>query len=256
MLFMIMGVLQMGLLMQARNLTQYSVYRATRAGSVNHGDCIPMMHSAIASLIPSFVSFLGDTSGAGTHGGKLGAVFRRVMNNRFDPGLTQGSSTGYTESILWLVKEKPLGAVLHGMDLNRGEFSDWDSGDDPNGGAGGVDPLRLEVRMVYWYPLRLPLIDWVFSRIVLAQWGLMAYNNTTPYAPTQTATNWSLNGTLGTTTDPLAPDYFNATIKAELMRRYALRQYSFPILVSSRMRMMTPPRVRFFDPPQNLCGFP
>src|SRR3954453_20200487 len=79
MLFFVLTILQMGLLMQARNLTQYAVFRATRAGSVNHGDCTPMMHAAVASLIPSYVSFAGGITGNGTLGDKLGRTFARVM---------------------------------------------------------------------------------------------------------------------------------------------------------------------------------
>ncbi len=63
------------------------------------------------------------------------------------------------------------------MSLNgSGELGDWDQGDP----GGAPIPVRLEVRMVYWFPLRMPLIDWVLSRIVLAQWGLMAYTSVSP----------------------------------------------------------------------------
>src|SRR5258708_7424895 len=95
MLFFILAIMQMGMLMQARNLTQYAVFRATRAGSVNHGHCEPMMHAAVASLIPSFVSFAGGITGSGTLGSKLGVAFSRVApislppyTAKFDPRMT------------------------------------------------------------------------------------------------------------------------------------------------------------------------
>src|SRR5437868_1991201 len=113
-LFMVMCTLQLFLIIQARLLTQYAVFRATRAGSMNHGDCVPMMHAAVGALIPSFVSFAGSIGGAGTPGAKLGSVFRRVAPSvgapyaaKFDPLLTGGQAAGgFTESILWLVKEQ------------------------------------------------------------------------------------------------------------------------------------------------------
>lgn len=254
MLFFILTILQMGMLMQARNLTQYAVFRATRAGSVNHGNCVPMMHAAVASLIPSFVSFAGGITGAGTMGSKLGNAFSRVMPAsvppyvaKFDPTMTGGQAPpGFTESIVWLVKERPTIGELTALDLNNGEFSDWDQGDDSNGG--GTEPLRLEVRMIYWYPLRLPFIDWVFSRVVLAQWGLLPYSSQAPYMPVRTATNWSAY-----TTNPLATDSWEMIIKNELVRRIGLKQYSFPLLASYRMRMMTPPRTLHFLSPT--CGY-
>jgi hypothetical protein len=257
-LFIVMSVLQLGLLMQARNLTQYAVFRATRAGSLNHGECKPMMHSAIASLIPSFVSFIGHTPAnlTGSHGAHLGEVFRRVGRaNRFDSTLTVGGAAGFDQSIVWLVKERPqLGELtskrtLGFSEINNGEYSDWDQGLES-------DPIRLEVRIVYWYPLRLPFIDWVLSRIILAHWGLVSYDGSSvPYAPTQTAgvqtPSWS-----AAMQNPFARDYLGFFIRAEMLRRYRLKQYSFPILASSRMRMMTPPRTRYFQNNEVVCGFP
>src|SRR5207302_1492652 len=135
-----------------RNLTQYAVYRATRAGSLNHGDCVPMLHSAIATLTPSFTAFTGSPAGlSGTNGSKLGQVFRRVgVANRFDSGLTHGQGAGYTETIVWLVKERPTAGEIATMPLNRGEFSDWDQGDQV-----WPQPVRLETRIIYWYPMRI-----------------------------------------------------------------------------------------------------
>jgi hypothetical protein len=163
-------------------------------------------------------------------------------------GYGVGTVRGYTESILWLVKERPTAGEIAAMPLNRGEFSDWDQGDQV-----WAEPVRLETRIIYWYPLRIPFIDWVLSRIILAQWGLMAYTAQTPYMPVHNsatgASNWNT-----TTTNPMAGDAWQATVKGELVRRYGLGQYSFPIFASSRMRMMTPPRQRFFASPT--CGFP
>src|SRR5262245_57867888 len=84
-LFLILCTMQLFLVIQARMLTQYAVFRATRAGSMNHGNCVPMMHAAVASLIPSFVSFTGSVGGGGSPGTKLGNVFRRVMPSAAAP---------------------------------------------------------------------------------------------------------------------------------------------------------------------------
>src|SRR5688500_7914706 len=53
-MFMILGVLQLFLMLQGRVMAEYAVYRAVRAGSVNHGDCEAMKHAAILSLTPTF----------------------------------------------------------------------------------------------------------------------------------------------------------------------------------------------------------
>src|SRR5262245_55612612 len=55
-LFVVLGFLQLFLVLQARILAQVAVSRAVRAGSVNHGDCEAMTHTAIAALLPSITA--------------------------------------------------------------------------------------------------------------------------------------------------------------------------------------------------------
>ncbi len=81
--FMLLGMLQLFMMLHARVMTQYAAFRATRAGSVNHGDCTRMKHAAIGALLPSFTSFLGSTTPPGTPGEKLGAAFGMRSSNRY-----------------------------------------------------------------------------------------------------------------------------------------------------------------------------
>src|SRR5207302_6028836 len=53
-LFMVLGVIQLSMLQQGRLMAQYAVYKAARAGSLNHGDCLRMRDSAVAALLPVF----------------------------------------------------------------------------------------------------------------------------------------------------------------------------------------------------------
>src|SRR5688572_21761618 len=51
--FMALVALQLFLMLQARVLTEYAAYQATRAGAMRHGDCGPMTDQALLALLPS-----------------------------------------------------------------------------------------------------------------------------------------------------------------------------------------------------------
>ena len=75
------------------------------------------------------------------------------------------------------------------------------------------------VRMVFWYPMRIPFANWVFSKMVLG------YSSVNPLMVTQTA-NWrpsSLNG--------------YAAVAAD---RALAGEYVLPVVAEYSMRMMSP----------------
>jgi len=226
--FMILGTLQLFMLFQGRVMTQYAAYRATRAGSVNHGDCIRMKHAAIAALLPTFVSFLGAGTAGGSAGAKLGNAFQLRQNNRYSGSGTpyDGSSdNGLNGPIVWIFREAPNAGAMRA--LAGGQDRDFDQP--------GTPIRRLEVRLVYWMPLRIPFADWVMTRIVLAQWGVMDYTAQNPMMQTQQA-NWTSSGAF-------SPD---TAVKNEMAARYAMKQYVFPIQATSTMRMMTPAKANYW----------
>lgn len=222
-LFLILGSLQLFMLTQSRLLAQYGVFQATRVGSLNHGACRPMTHAAILSVLPMVQAFLGP--GTGTPGEKLGQAFGRFRENHYGgyrgPGWTGVGGTN--EALVWLIREQP-----------RPTRMDVIAFDQPLPRADRAEPLRLEVRMVFWAPLRVPFADWVFSRMAAARLGIEAYTAQNPLLATERA-NWQPG------TSSLAPRTAN-----ELRRRILAGHYAFPIEVTSTMRMMTPPRLSEF----------
>ncbi|MHB8879517.1 MAG: hypothetical protein ACYC8T_37970, partial [Myxococcaceae bacterium] len=82
MLFLLLGTMQLFLLMHARILTNYAAFRATRAGSVNHGNCQRMVHAALLSVMPAIESYMRP--GPASPGAKLAAAFRKRINNRYN----------------------------------------------------------------------------------------------------------------------------------------------------------------------------
>ncbi|MCP3163275.1 TadE/TadG family type IV pilus assembly protein [Myxococcus qinghaiensis] len=226
--FLLLGTLQLFLMLQARVLAQYAAFQATRAGSVAHGECERMTHAAILALLPSFHSFLGMSSATDTvrHGGgsnaaaKLASAFGARRGNRYQGGL-DGRHTG---SIVWINRALVGGGIDGPQDR---EF------DEPG------HLRRLEVQLIYWYPMRIPFANWVMSRMFMAQMGLQDYTAANPLMPAERNANWNA----GEFSTPLQ---LASDIRDELVARVGREEYVFPIETSFTMRMMTPAKRRHF----------
>lgn len=218
--FLVLGTLQLFMLLQARILAQHGAYRAVRAGSLNHGDCLPMAHSAILTVLPS----LDRTYDRG----ELVRAFAARRDNRHDALGANGAV--YRGPILEIVRERPDPADWDGPEALR--F------DDPS--AGAEARLRLELRMVFWYYMRIPFANRVVSQILLAHLGIRDYSGFNPLMPTSRA-NWVRRSS--TALDGVWP----GGDLAIRMRNWASGgHYVFPIQVNAAMRMMTPARRAFF----------
>ncbi|MFL5318480.1 MAG: TadE family protein [Myxococcaceae bacterium] len=222
-LFLVLGTLQLFLLQQSRISAQYAAYQATRVGSLSHGACKPMLHAALLTLLPNIHSFLGDQSLSGSPAQRLGAAFTRIKENNYGGYQWGGwaSAGAADEAIVWVFREgrAPVAKDVTGFDQP----------------LSGGEPFRLEVRMVYWAPLRIPFADWVYARIAAARMGILPYTNYDPLVPTKKTTDWS-GGTFT----------LESKLAQELRKRLIAGHYVFPITTSSTMRMMTPPRLSEF----------
>ena len=214
-IFLMLGTLQFFLLLQARALTEYAAFRAVRTGSVKHGDCEAMTHAALGVLLPSFART--DSPAA------LGAAFRTHRDNRYH----SKADGGHTGTIVWIARERPLSGSLRG--------DEEESFDDVNRYASVEDVVRLEARLVFWFPMRIPFANWVLGRMFLAHLGLREYSSTDPLQPARTA-HWGGR----------APPVLDVAIREELLERAARREYVFPLQATYAMRMMTPARPRYF----------
>ncbi len=218
-LFLILGILQFFLMLQARVMAEYAAFRATRAGSVRHGSCEAMTHAAILALLPTFHSYLGEGL-TGSPGQKLGQAFALRRGNLYSPGQMGYQDGRHDRSIVWIIRESP-----RGLPSNDEEQFDQHR------------VTRLETRLVFWFPLKIPFANWVISRMMLAHWGLMPYSAQNPLMPTQRA-SWQQSTTMTVNLD--------AAIRDELLTRVGLEQYVLPINASASLRMMTPLRSQYF----------
>ncbi len=210
-IFVVLGTLQLFLLLQARMMAQYAVYKAVRAGSVNHGDCAAMKHAAIAALQPTLPVFTNSNNLAT----RFLSGFAQHKDNRYN-------SDGHTGQIVEIFREQPTPASVPAP-----EDLDFDQ-------PGRL--VRLEARMVYWYKMRIPFANWVMSTMFLAHFGIQDYSRINPIFVVEKA-KWEDDGErLGTETWPGGP------LSGNMATWAGQGQYLFPITVNFGMRMMTPAR--------------
>jgi hypothetical protein len=219
--FLVLGIIQLFMLLQARIMAQYAVYKAVRAGSLNYGDCDRMKQAAVASLLPTITA----TDSALKLGNAFYLRYGNGNTNRYAPAL----DGGHNGQIVEIVREQPSLAGVAG-------FEDYDF-DSPRGTAA---IQRLEIRMIYWYRLRIPFADWVISKMLLAYFGIQPYSG--PVNPLMVAenANWVGQATL------LDEGWPGGRLGLSMASWAGAGHYLVPIRVTAAMRMMTPPKRAFF----------
>lgn len=216
-IFLILGTLQLFMMLQARIMAQYAVFRATRAGSISNGDCDRMLHAAVGALLPTFTRTDSPEL--------LGQAFEDFRKNKYQGGKSKfrGGSNGdeFKGDVVWILRESPTGVTAEDQDT-------FDQG-------GG--PQRLEVKMVFWYPLRMPFVDWVMTKMFRARYALEDYHAANPLMLTVNDANWKDESV-----------DLDTLIRKEYGERTGpgTSAYVFPIVATYSMRMMTPPLVKHF----------
>jgi hypothetical protein len=209
-LFLVLGILQLFLIFQGRVMAQYAAARSTRAGSLKSGECKAMVHSAVAALLPTFTPT------------RTPQELAKAFDSHKDGKYVSTENAGHDETIVWVIRVTPDNVVAN----DEEEFD-----------LGSANPRTLLVKLVFWYPMRIPFANWVISAIVRAQYGLGNLTGANPLMPTQSKPDWSGNKTL----DP--------QIANEFVKRVDANHYVMPIQVTYSMRMMTPARVNNFGAP-------
>ncbi|WIG94768.1 TadE family protein [Myxococcus sp. SDU36] len=235
--FLVLGTLQLFMMLQARILAQVAAYRAVRAGSINHGNCLPMMHAALVTMLPT----VARTDSAET----LAAAFSPRRHNHFRVRSSYGRD--FNEPLIEIVRESPdagwAQALTGGEDLLF---------DQPTDNAGALRARTLEIRMVAWYYMRIPFANWVMSRMLLAHFRLRRYTAANPLMPVQRRSAW-----WGETSATLGRDGWpGGDLGARMVRWSDEGHFVFPIQVNAAMRMMTPVMAEHFmgGPACNLHG--
>jgi hypothetical protein len=160
MVFLVLGIIQLGMVHHARLMTEYGAYRAVRAGIVNHGDCGIMEKSALVALLPT----LGPLK---TLPGRVDTLDRAATINEAYSQVALGPGAPpmfYTAGPLPLLRvevvnpkssELPNLFSLYGSHMQEREI-DYDDIRD----ARVIEANLLSVRLIYFYELRIPFANW------------------------------------------------------------------------------------------------
>lgn len=177
-IFVILSILQFGLIAQARYMAKYAAYRAVRVGAMNNADPKKMLAAAEAALLPVVAmpsgvggpDVIGPTTDVASVGLKAGVLLAR---NTIVPGLKMisvmvcGPVRGDVNS---LTQQQLTGVGSR----NQVDFDDPRATHDVPGGFNGNTELRqflatkLRVQVEYNYRMPIPFANWIISRIYLA----------------------------------------------------------------------------------------
>jgi len=167
--FMVLGIIQLGMLHNARLMTEYGAYRAVRAGIVNHGGCNVMERAALAALLPT----LPPLNGPGGMASRIDTLDRAM---KFHNAYTRRLSSNplfYSAASLPLLKIdvlNPKGGELqelfgtYGSHLDTLEIDYDDVRDDRV-----IEANLLTIRLTYFYELRVPFANWQIHSFYLGR---------------------------------------------------------------------------------------
>lgn len=235
-LFLVLGLLQLSLAIHASLLAQYATARAVRAGSLAHGDCMKMLHAAALALMPAYARPFKRGLSPAAAGARLGAEWA-ARRGPLDIPRYSLSRDGQDGEIVWIYRDSPTVGQVIGLTsaAGVGEHLGFDRELTAAELAAGLRPLRLELRTVFWFPLRIPFASWALSRVALANFGLKEYRAINPLSPTQHAQWTGSTGRLG------------HDVATELLSRIDRGHLVLPILSVAVMRQLTPVRLIHFS---------
>jgi len=196
MLFMILGILQLAMLHQARIQTEYAAYQAARAGIVwnaNHGK---MMNAAFVALIPSMYIIKADVEETSTHVNILQSLIQgagmwliNYVGNQVNNGVLQldsflnkliGISTGFPD--LSIVNVYIVNPKKKNLDSMPEPYKTWGEVDFDDIGVYKSDGSkysedeakklrdfnRLCITVRFLYQMVIPFANWTVHTIWLA----------------------------------------------------------------------------------------
>ena len=203
MVFMLLGVLQMTLAYQARLVNEYAAFKVARAASVYRLDCGRMVGAGLMALVPT----IGRT-GTGTYQQRFLGAARELLSDNKPP---------FTGVSIPLVK------VDYRVTGNAARTFDHQL-------APGDEPLKVHIRLTYFWEYRIPFANWIITRVWLAsQTGEAWAVGADPITPVRRRP-----GTVAPTNEAF-PDV--AIVQDAIRQNY----FTTPLVSNWSMRMMSDP---------------
>lgn len=173
MIFMVLGIVQLTLMQQARLMLEYAAFNAARAGSVWNMDPERMRKAAVLTLLPTMpttpVDALMSTPLAVDSWDKLAARYALVLG-----GNTIGGALG----------RRPIEVeILNPTKTDFGNAQEIVFDDVGGGSFEERKKTQLTLRVTYMYELRLPVINWMMFESWLVGRSGIAPRTLSPLAP-------------------------------------------------------------------------
>jgi hypothetical protein len=206
MVFILLGVLQLSIAYQARLLSEYAAFKVARAASVYRVDCGRMVKAGLMALIPSM-----SRSGRDSPQQRYVRLARQVLNDNHPPGLPYLAGGNV-----------PLVQVDYRVSDFRDTFDEQLEVDER--------PMKVHVRLAYFYEYRIPFAGWIISRVWLAaQTGRPWTRGADPVMPVKRQAD-----VVERSAQP-SPDW--AVVERAIDQKY----FTVPIVATWSMRMMSDP---------------
>lgn len=206
MVFALLGVVQMSIAYQARLLNEYAAFKVARAASVYRLDCGRMVRAGLMALIPSM-----SRTGRGTPQQRFSRMAREVLTDNTPAHLPYRPG----ETV-------PLVRVDYRVSGFRRPF-------DAQLEVGEA-PMKVHVRLAYFYEYRIPFAGWIISRMWLAsQTGRPWTTGADPVMPVQREVEL--------VEPPAAPSPDWQVVERAQRQDY----FTVPIVSTWSMRMMSEP---------------
>ncbi len=221
--FLMLGLLQLSLMNQARYMAKYAAYKAARAGSIHNASRQKMENAALGVLMPFVGNAVYDTF--------YKTDTKVSYSTSFGLAYASNKRNNYTSHGISPVVEVTIcGPSSADVGNTPGDF------DDPNGGMGAQDPAgnsgtlhdwrrfnngRLSIQVLFYFKLVIPfanmMIRSIYSGLENAEtMRLFRMNKKYNLAPKGTQSG-----------------------EADMNARAMLKQYYLPIRSNWSMRMMS-----------------
>ncbi len=203
MVFMLLGVLQMTLAYQARLVNEYAAFKVARAASVYRLNCDRMVRAGLMALVPT----IGRT-GTGNYQQRYLSAARQLLSDNKPPSSDINI---------------PLVRVRYRVSGNPDRTFDHQL-------APGDEPLKVHVRLTYFWEYRIPFANWIITRVWLAsQTGQAWATGADPITPVR-----NRPGAVA----PANEAALDVDVVEEAIR---LNYFTTPLVSSWSMRMMSDP---------------
>ncbi|HSP78878.1 MAG TPA: TadE/TadG family type IV pilus assembly protein [Myxococcaceae bacterium] len=182
-IFLILGILQLGLMAQARIVGKYAVYRAARIGAMHHANTQAMEAAAIFHLLPVLVNNSNSILPTDSTTNILRKYGRTLLENQLNRA---GSIRPIQIVICGPTSHELRGTSSTDPLPNAGQTAMGGLGgnnevdfDDPKLAVpGGTNPqtgrgmrlynrLRLRVQLQWLYRMPIPFANWIMTRIYI-----------------------------------------------------------------------------------------